>query len=202
MANGQNPETQLAELRPYAELRGWTLVGEYVDEGVSGAREKRPALDRLMQDVRKRRVDVIFVWALDRLGRSLRHLVNLGAELEALGVDLVCFTQPIDTTTPAGKFTFQVLAAVSEFERQMIRARVRAGVARARASGKKLGRPMKTLDLIRARELLNGGNSLRAVARALGIHHNTLARALGVKREGGSISSPKTAVIAQGATTS
>ncbi|MBI3725133.1 recombinase family protein [bacterium] len=174
----QDPENQLRELRSYVERRGWTLVGEFVDRGVSGAKDRRPALDRLISDARKRKIDCIAVWALDRLGRSLRHLVNLVADFEALGVDLVAYTQPIDTTTPAGKLTFQVLGAVAEFERSMIRERVRAGVAKAKASGKRLGRPRAAIDLAGARQRIEGGESLRSVARSLGTNHVTLRRAL------------------------
>jgi DNA invertase Pin-like site-specific DNA recombinase len=176
--NGQDPEVQLRELRSYAERRGWSSVREFMDQGVSGTKDRRPALDAMLHEVRQRRLDVVLVWALDRLGRSLRHLVNLVAEFEALGVDLVVYTQPIDTTTPAGKLTFQVLGACAEFEREMIRSRVRAGVAKARAEGKRLGRPRTALDLDAARARLQGGESLRVVASAFGTTHSTLRRAL------------------------
>jgi DNA invertase Pin-like site-specific DNA recombinase len=175
----QDTSNQLRELRALVKRRkGWVAGGEYVDQGVSGAKDRRPALDRLVADARRRKVDVILVWALDRLGRSLRHLVLLADELGHLGVDLVCLTQPIDTTTPTGRFTFSVLAAVAEFERELIRERVLAGLARARASGAKLGRPRAQLDLARARQLLARGLSQRAVARQLGAAQATLRRQL------------------------
>lgn len=179
----QDTETQLRELRAYVDRRGWDLAGEHVDHAVSGATTSRPALDRLMEDAKRRRIDVILVWALDRLGRSLSHLVGLVDELGSLGVDLVVYTQPVDTTTPTGKLTFQILGAVAEFERSMIRARVRAGVAKARAKGKKLGRPRAEFDLDLARERIEAGDSLRKVARLVGVHRTTLRRAL--DREGG-----------------
>lgn len=175
----QDPDVQLRELRLYVDRRGWTLAAEHVDHGVSGAKDRRPALDRLLEDVRRRRVDVVLVWALDRLGRSLRHLVVLAGEFDALGVDLVSYTQPIDTTTPAGRLTFAVLAAAAEFERSMIRERVRAGIAKARAKGVRLGRPQARVDVEDVRARLALGDSLRAVARSLGVSHATLGRALG-----------------------
>lgn len=176
--NDQDTETQLRELRQYVERRGWDLAEEHVDQGVSGSRKSRPALDALLKRARARQVDVIVVWALDRLGRSLSHLVTLVDELGALGVDLVVLTQPIDTTTPSGKLTFQILGAVAEFERQMIRSRVRAGIEKARAKGTRLGRPRADLDLDLARTRIEAGDSLRQVARVFGVHHSTLKRAL------------------------
>lgn len=174
----QTPETQLGELREYVARRSWLVSAEYVDEGVSGSRTSRPALDRLVRDAKSRRIDVVVVWALDRLGRSLGHLVGLIDDFGALGVDLAVYTQPIDTTTPSGRLTFQILGAVAEFERSMIRSRVRAGVARARAQGKALGRPRADLDLDLARVRLEAGDSLSTVARVFGIHRTTLSRAL------------------------
>lgn len=179
---GQDTALQLDELRRYVERRGWDLAAEHVDEGVSGGTTRRPGLDELLAAARRRRVDVVLVWALDRLGRSLSHLVGLVDELGSLGVDLVVYTQPIDTTTPTGKLTFQILGAVAEFERSMIRSRVRAGVAKARARGKRLGRPRADLDLELARNRLDAGDSLRKVAALLGVHHATLGRALARER--------------------
>ena len=136
----QEPENQLVELRQYAEARGWTAT-EYVDHGVSGSRDRRPALDRLLRDARRRRFDVVVCWRLDRLGRNLRHLVTLLDELQALGVSFVSLGEGIDCTTPAGKLQLHILAALSEFERGRIAERVKAGLARARLEGKRLGRP-------------------------------------------------------------
>src|SRR5206468_9767355 len=138
----QEPENQLAELRRYVAARGWTSV-EHVDRGVSGAKDRRPALDRLLVDARRRRLDVLVVWRLDRLGRNLRHLITLLEELQALGIAFVSLGEGIDATTPAGKLQMHILGAIAEFERERIRERVLAGLARARAQGKRLGRPRK-----------------------------------------------------------
>ncbi|MGE0709332.1 MAG: recombinase family protein [Planctomycetota bacterium] len=176
----QDPESQLRELRAYVERRGWTAAEEYVDHGVSGAKERRPALDRLLRAARQRKVDAILVWALDRFGRSLRHLVTVIDELGALGVGFVAFTQGIDTTTsnPAGRLTLQVLGAVAEFERAMIRERVRAGIAKARAMGTALGRPRKEVSPGQVRRLREQGLSLREIGQHLGVSKNLVARVL------------------------
>jgi DNA invertase Pin-like site-specific DNA recombinase len=174
----QTPENQLAVLRAFAEARGWAVT-EYTDHGISGARTSRPALDALMAAARARRLDVVLTTKLDRLARSTRHLVDLAAELEALGVDLVVTDQNVDTTTPAGKLLFHVLAAIAEFERDLIRERVIAGIRRARAQGRHVGRPPKyQVDPATVRELLVGGVSLRAAARRLGVHPSAVSRAL------------------------
>jgi DNA invertase Pin-like site-specific DNA recombinase len=180
----QDPETQARELREFVARRGWTLAGGFTDRGVSGAKDRRPALDKMMESARRGDLDVIVCWSLDRLGRSLRHLVLTAEELGTLGVDLACVTQPIDTTSPTGRLTFAVLGAVAEFEREMIRERVRAGVSRAKAQGKRLGRPPLALDLARARTLLDGGASMRAAAKTLGTNARTLTRALSAREVG------------------
>ena len=140
----QEPENQLAELRQYVTARGWTAV-EYVDHGVSGAKARRPALDRLLRDATRRRFDVLVCWRLDRLGRNLRHLVTLLDELQAVGVRFVSLGEGIDCTTPAGRLQLHVLAALAEFERGRIAERVKAGLARAKQHGKRLGRPEKVI---------------------------------------------------------
>ena len=139
----QEPENQLAELRRYVGARGWTAV-EYCDRGISGAKERRPALDQLLADARRRRFDVVVCWRMDRLGRNLKHLITLIDELQALGVAFVSLGEGIDATTPAGKLQMHILGAIAEFERGRIRERVVAGLARARAQGKRLGRPRLT----------------------------------------------------------
>ena len=176
----QAPENQLAALRAFASARGWRAI-ELVDHGVSGAKERRPALDEFLAAARARKIDVLACTKLDRLARSTHHLVTLAKELEALGVDLVVLDQAIDTTTPSGRLLFHVLAAIAEFERDLIRDRVIAGVRRARAQGRHLGRPRQHhVEPARARELLMQGLSLRAAARALGVHHTAISRALAV----------------------
>jgi DNA invertase Pin-like site-specific DNA recombinase len=136
----QEPENQLQELRRYVDARGWTAV-EYVDRGVSGAKERRPALDQLLTDAKRRRFDVLVCWRLDRLGRNLKHLITVLKELQALGAAFVSLAEGIDATTPAGKLQMHILGAIAEFERGRIRERVMAGLQRARTQGKRLGRP-------------------------------------------------------------
>ncbi len=174
---GQTAENQLLALRAFAAARGWA-VSEFVDHGVSGARERRPALDALQVAARARKVDVVACVKLDRLARSVHHLVALVREWETLGVDLVVLDQAIDTTTPSGRLLFHVLASISEFERDLIRDRVLAGLKRARTHGQRLGRPRVTIDLPRAHLLLGEGRSVRAAAKILGVSRMTLARAV------------------------
>ena len=179
----QAPENQLAVLRAFAEARGW-VVTEYTDHGVSGARASRPRLSIASWLPRELdEIDVVLTTKLDRLARSTRHLVGLAAELEALGVELVVTDQAIDTTTPAGRLMFHVLSAIAEFERDLIRERVVAGIRRARSQGRHIGRPAKyQVDPARAQELLTSGTSLRGVARQLAVHPSAVRRAL--QREG------------------
>ena len=169
----QEPENQLQELRKYAQARGWEAT-EYVDHGVSGAKDRRPALDRLILDATRRRVDVLVVWRLDRLGRSLKHLVTLLDELHAVGVSFVSLGEGIDCTTPAGRLQLHVLAALAEFERARIAERVAAGLARARRNGTRLGRPEKHVPesvLAPVR-----GLSVREAAQRLGVSPTTAYR--------------------------
>ncbi len=170
----QKCENQLLELHRYAAARGWSAT-DYVDEGVSGARDRRPALDRLLADARRRRFDVLVVWRLDRLGRNLRHLVTLLEDVQALGISFVSLAEGIDATTPAGKLQMHILAAIAEFERARIAERVRAGLARARAHGQRLGRRPRRItedDLTRVGHL-----STRRAAAALGVPSSVLHRA-------------------------
>lgn len=170
----QEPENQLAELREYVRARGWTSV-EYVDRGISGSKDRRPALDQLVADARRRKFDVLLCWRLDRLGRNLRHLVVLLEELRAVGVAFVSLNEGIDATTPAGKLQLHVLAALAEFERARIAERVKAGLARVRAAGGRLGRPpahVGAADVERTAHL-----SIRDAATALNIPRSVLHRA-------------------------
>jgi DNA invertase Pin-like site-specific DNA recombinase len=171
----QAAENQLLALRAFARARGWGVT-EFVDPGVSGAKEKRPALDAMLAAVRARQVDIVVAVKLDRLARSVHHLVAMVREFEVLGVDLVVLDQAIDTTTPSGRLLFHVLASVAEFERDLIRDRVLAGLKRARAQGQRLGRPTVPFDRARAGRLLAEGRSVRAVARLLGVSRMTVAR--------------------------
>jgi DNA invertase Pin-like site-specific DNA recombinase len=169
----QEPENQLAELRQYTAARGWT-VSEYVDHGISGAKERRPALDRLLREAKRCRFDVLVCWRLDRLGRNLRHLVTLLDELHAVGVSFVSLGEGIDCTTPAGRLQLHVLAALAEFERARIAERVKAGLARARQSGKKLGRPEKVVPAAVLAPVR--GLSVREAAKQLGVSPSTAQR--------------------------
>ena len=145
-SNGQqDPEMQLRELREFAEHRGFSIVGEYIDR-MTGSKDSRPALNRLMSDASRRKFDAVLVWKLDRFGRSLRHLVNAIAELEAIGVSFISFRDNLDLTTPSGRLMFQIIGAMAEFERALIQERVRAGLRNAKAKGKKLGRPRADVD--------------------------------------------------------
>ena len=179
----QTIENQLRELRQIAERRGWEVVHEYHDAGISGAksREARPGLDEMLKDAQRRRFDVVMAWAIDRLGRSLIDLLGTIQALEACGVDLYLDQQSIDTTTPAGRLMFQITGAFAEFERSMIRQRVRAGLKRAVESGKQLGRPKIDAAVEkRIQAQLRAKKGMLAIARDLKVGTGTVQR---VKRE-------------------
>jgi DNA invertase Pin-like site-specific DNA recombinase len=175
--NGQDPEMQLRELREYCARRGWTVAGEYVDCGVSGSKERRPQLDRLLMSCRKRQVDAVVVYRYDRFARSLRQLVNALEEFRSLGIDFVSLHEGVDTSTPNGRLVFGIFATIAEFERELIRDRVRSGLASARAKGKRLGRPKTDADATQIARLRDSGASWRAVAQQLGISVRTARRA-------------------------
>ena len=162
----QTCENQLLELRRYCDARGWTPT-EYVDSGVSGAKEQRPALDRLMTDAKQRRIDAIVVWRLDRFGRNLRHLITGIEELAAAGVALVSMGESIDTTSPTGRLMLGILGSFAQFERERIKERIQAGLQRARRDGQRLGRRRQRI----APEALErvSGLSVRNAAKALGV---------------------------------
>lgn len=166
---GQDVNLQLNELREYGERRGWKIAGEYVDNGVSGAKESRPELNRLMADAKKRKFDVIAVWKLDRFGRSLKHLVMTLADLESLGIVFVSLRDGFDLSTASGRLMFQIIGAMGEFERNLIRERVRAGMAHAKAKGRRLGRTRLRVDMAAVEARRANGESLRAIARDLGV---------------------------------
>jgi DNA invertase Pin-like site-specific DNA recombinase len=174
--HGQDPELQLRELREYAASRGWTITEEYTDLGVSGSKSSRPALNRLMTDAHRRKFDGVLVWKLDRFGRSLRHLVNAIAELEALGVAFVSLRDNLDLTTPSGRLMFQIIGAMAEFERSLIQERVKAGLRNAKAKGKKLGRPRVYVDESKIEALRDSGASWREIAIELGLGVGTVHR--------------------------
>ncbi|MEQ1908030.1 MAG: recombinase family protein [Vicinamibacterales bacterium] len=170
---GQEPENQLQELRRYVEARGWTAV-EYTDKGVSGSKDRRPALDQMLADAKRRRFDVVVCWRLDRLGRNLRHLVTLIEELQSLGVAFVSLGEGIDFSTPAGKLQLHILAALAEFERGRIRERVMAGLHRAKAQGRRLGRPTAVVPVDRVQDVRH--LPVNEAANALGVSRSTVKR--------------------------
>jgi DNA invertase Pin-like site-specific DNA recombinase len=174
--NGQSPEMQLREIGEYCKRRGWAVAGEYVDVGISGTKEKRPELDRLLTDAHRRRFDVVIVWKFDRFARSVSHLLRALETFNALGIAFVSLSESLDTSTPAGKMVFTVLGAVADLERSLIAERVKAGLRNARAKGKRLGRPRRVLDASRIAALRSAGHGWRAIAKELGVGVGTLYR--------------------------
>src|SRR5438552_3665388 len=174
--NGQNPEMQLRELREYCVRRGWQVANEYVDIGVSGSKDSRPELNRLMADAHMRRFDVVCVWKFDRFARSVSHLLRALETFKALGIEFCSFSAQMDTSTPTGRMIFTVLGAVAELERSLIAERVRAGLRNARAKGTRLGRPITNVPDSTLRKLLAQGHSMADVGKQLGISAATLAR--------------------------
>jgi DNA invertase Pin-like site-specific DNA recombinase len=174
--HGQDPEMQLRELREYADRRGWSVVEEYIDRGVSGAKVSRPALNRLMADAQRRKIDTVLVWKLDRFARSLKHLVMAAEHFEELGVSFVSLRENLDPTTPMGKAMFGMIGVMAELERSLIVERVRAGLRNAKAKGKKLGRPRVFVDESKIEQLRASGASWRTIANQLGIGVGTAHR--------------------------
>ncbi len=176
--NSQDPETQLLALRESAKARRLEVFGEYVDVGISGGKEKRPALNGLMGDARKRRFDTVLVARFDRFARSTRHLVLALEEFNALGVDFISLSESIDTSTPMGKMVYTIIAAVAELERSLIRERVVMGLQRAKAQGKQLGRPKVKTSEGQLLSFCEAGLSSRQIARLLGLSPSTVLRRL------------------------
>ena len=182
---GQDPETQLGELREYCKRRGWEIANVYVDIGVSGMKDSRPELDRMMADAKRRLIDAVVVYRYDRFSRSMRHLVNSLAEFQALGVEFVSVHEGVDTSTPHGKLVFGIFASMAEFERNLIRERVLSGIARARRQGKHMGRPSAAVDAGLVLRLHENGQTLRQIAKTVGVSrgvvHKVIQRANGIK---------------------
>ena len=176
--HGQDPEVQLRELREFCHQRGFTLAQEYVDRGICGSREQRPALDKLIADCRKRIVDAVVVYRYDRFARSLRQLVNALDEFRSLGIDFISIHEGVDTSTPNGRLVFGIFASIAEFERELIRDRVRSGLAAAKAKGKRVGRPRVAVDVRRIASLRCQGRSWAEVSRETGISKGTAQRAI------------------------
>ncbi|MDD9942797.1 MAG: recombinase family protein [Myxococcales bacterium] len=183
-ARDQDPALQVSELGGVVEHRGWELVGTYVDRGVSGAKGRRPELDRLLDDAKRGRIDVVLVWRLDRLGRSLKHLLTLLEELRVLNVDFLSLRDPVDSTTPAGRLSLSIIGAMAEFERELIRERTVAGLEAARRRGARIGRPRVVVDVNEAIRLRAEGLTMSAVAHRCGCGVSTLRRELAKHRGG------------------
>ena len=181
-ANGQTTKNQERELQDVAKRHDWQVVEVYRDKGISGAkgRDQRPGLDKLLAAVARKEVDMVAAWSVDRLGRSLTDLLGVLQELHAKGVDLYLHQQGLDTSTPSGRAMFQMMGVFAEFERAMIRERVMAGLARAKAEGTRLGRqPTVTNDAAKVRAIQSdraAGKSLREIAQEHGVGHTTVAR--------------------------
>jgi DNA invertase Pin-like site-specific DNA recombinase len=180
--DGQNTKNQENELRASAERHGWTVAAVYRDQGISGAksRDQRPGLDKLLQAVARKEIDMVAAWSVDRLGRSLQDLVGLLQELHAKGVDLFLHQQGLDTSTPSGRAMFQMLGVFSEFEKAIIHERVMAGLARARSEGVRLGRPAKIAGnaaKVKAMKAARAaGKSVRTIASEFGVGIGSVQR--------------------------
>lgn len=173
----QNCDMQLTELREYAGRRGWEVV-EYTDQGVSGSKDSRPALNRMLKDAHLRKFDALLVWKLDRLGRSLKHLVTTIEDLGCYGVSFVSLRDNLDLSTPSGRLMMHLLGAMAEFERELIRERINAGIAAARKRGQRFGRPKVYVSAMKVRALREAGTPWRAVARKMGSSVGSVMRAL------------------------
>jgi DNA invertase Pin-like site-specific DNA recombinase len=176
--NGQNPEMQLGELREYAQRRGWAVSSEYVDLGVSGAKESRPEFNRMITAAHARAFDAVLCWKLDRLGRSLKHLVTTIEDLQAYGVAFVSLRDNLDLSTPSGRLMMHIIGAMAQFERELIRERVTAGIQAARNRGRRLGRPRVYVSADKVRALRDAGVPWRSIAKRLQVGVGTAVRAL------------------------
>ncbi len=171
----QSTESQLNALREYAGKRAWAISKEYIDEGYTGSNTKRPAFNAMMADARKRKFDVLLVYKLDRLSRSLKDLITTLDDLKSMGIDFISYDNGLDTTTPTGRLIFNVVGAVAEFEKDIIRERVRAGLENAKRKGKRLGRPPVSSRLVdEAKKLRSEGMSFRQIGKQLGIPESTI----------------------------
>ena len=177
----QSTDSQLLDLKRYIQERGWHIFKEYCDNGISGTKDSRPALNELMDDAKKRRFDVVLVWRFDRFARSTKHLILALEEFRNLGIDFVSYQENIDTRSPLGSAIFTIISAVAQLERDIIAERVKAGLRRAKDRGKRLGRPQGTaLDIEAASRLRREGMGLRQIAEKLGSSKTTVSRVLGM----------------------
>jgi DNA invertase Pin-like site-specific DNA recombinase len=174
----QGVEMQLVAVREYLERRGWALTGEYIDQGVSGAKDRRPNLDHLMADARRRVFDAVVVFRFDRFARSVSHLARALDEFRALGIEFVSLHEAVDTSTPMGRAMFHIAGAFAELEREIIRERVKAGLQNARRRGRKLGRPRAMVNHGKVAEMAGKGLSGRRIAKEMGVSEFTVRRIL------------------------
>ena len=181
----QSTDSQLLDLKRYVRERGWHLYREYTDNGVSGTKDSRPALNELMNDAKKRRFDTVLVWRFDRFARSTKHLILALEEFRNLGIDFVSFQENIDTSSPLGSAIFTIISAVAQLERDIIAERVKAGLRRAKENGKKLGRPKVKVDLDQVKALHSRGFSTRAIAQELGLTKSTAANLVNSTEDSG-----------------
>ena len=174
----QNTDMQTNDLRKYALDRGFNIVDEFVDNGISGSIKKRPALDKLMEDAKKKKFDIVLVWRFDRFARSSRHLVEALHTFKHLGIDFISYNENIDTSSPLGEAIFTIISAMSQLERDIIRERVKAGLKNAKNIGTKLGRPKVKVSASKAKEMQNNGLSVRSIAKELNTSPATISRIL------------------------
>ncbi len=184
---GQDPELQLSPLREYCQRRDFTITGEYIDNGISGTKERRPQLDMLMDAARKRTIDLVIVWKLDRFGRSLKQLVNALEELSSLDVGFISYQDNLDLTTAQGRLMFHIIGSMAEFERELIRERVKAGLDNARRKGRRLGRkPIPPIDHKKIIDvyLSDKSQSIRNIAKKINMNYGTVNKTLSFFRDG------------------
>jgi DNA invertase Pin-like site-specific DNA recombinase len=174
---GQDVGMQVREFQEFCTRRTWTVADQYIDTGISGSKERRPQLDRLMADARKRKFDAVLVYRFDRFARSMRQLVNALAEFQSLGIEFISLHEGIDTSTPNGRLVFGIMASIAEFERELIRDRVRSGVQHARSKGKRLGRPRVHVNAARIASLRQQDRSWSEISKETGLSAGVVKRA-------------------------
>jgi DNA invertase Pin-like site-specific DNA recombinase len=174
---GQDPEVQMREMREFCPRRGWQIADSYVDSGISGSKERRPQLDRLMADARKRKFDAVLVYRFDRFARSMRQLVNALAEFQSLGIEFISLHEGVDTSTPNGRLVFGIMASIAEFERELIRDRVKSGIQHARAKGRRLGRPRVHVNAAQIANLRRQDRSWAEISTETGLSAGVVKRA-------------------------
>ncbi|PYU25521.1 MAG: resolvase [Acidobacteria bacterium] len=174
---GQDVGMQVREFQEFCQRRNWTVADQYIDDGISSSKERRPQLERLMFDAKKRKFDAVLVYRFDRFARSMRELVNALAEFQSLGIEFISLHEGIDTSTPNGRLVFGIMASVAEFERELIRDRVRSGIQHAKAKGKRLGRPRVQVDAGRIDGLRRQGRSWSQISRETGLSTSGVRRA-------------------------